>query len=98
MGDDEPHPGPRLAHLLLSPVRLHVEIPLKQAADGLTDERNVFQIDARFRLIKKEEIGLLGPVPASEAERAQREMVQVARSLDASGEISLDAGEVEYVE
>ncbi|MCE5217341.1 hypothetical protein LLH03_09980 [bacterium] len=52
----------------------------------------------RARAVLEEEISLLGAVPASEAERAQREIVQVARSLDAAGEISLEPGEVEYVE
>ncbi len=55
-------------------------------------------LSQRARLVLEEEISLLGAVPASEAERAQRDIIALARSLEAAGEITLQPGDVEYVE
>jgi flagellar motor switch protein FliG len=74
---------------------------LALALKGVPEELRIVvlnNLSQRARAVLEEEIGLLGAVPASEAERAQREIVQVARTLDATGEISLEPGTVEYVE
>lgn len=55
-------------------------------------------LSKRAASVLQEEVELLGPVPATEAERAQLEIVQVARALETAGEISLEPGDVEYVE
>ena len=74
---------------------------LALALKGVSDElREVVygNLSRRARAILEEEIALLGPVPTTEAERAQNTIVQIARGLDAAGEISFGAGEVQYVE
>jgi flagellar motor switch protein FliG len=90
-------PGPSLQTILRSTTTADLALALKGVTDDL--KMVVFtNLSTRARSVLEEEMDLLGPVPASEAERAQREIVQLARSLDAAGEISLEPGEVEYVE
>lgn len=74
---------------------------LALALKGIPDSHRavVFaNLSERARAILEEEISLLGPVPASEAERAQRDIVSIARGLESAGELSLQSGDVEYVE
>lgn len=74
---------------------------LALALKGVPEELRIVvlnNLSQRACAVLEEEIGLLGPVPASEAERAQQEIVQTARTLDSTGEISLKPGTVEYVE
>jgi flagellar motor switch protein FliG len=55
-------------------------------------------LSQRARAVLEEEISLLGAVVLQDVERAQREIVQAARTLEASGEIQLEASNVEYIE
>ena len=55
-------------------------------------------LSQRARAVLEEEINLLGAVPVSDVERAQRSIVQAARGLEAAGELQLTAGNVQYVE
>jgi len=55
-------------------------------------------LSQRASAVLREEMDLLGAVPATDAERAQLEIVQVARALEGAGELSLEPGDVEYVE
>jgi flagellar motor switch protein FliG len=90
-------PAPSLQTILRNVSTSDLALALK----GVPEELRIVvfnNLSQRARAVLEEEIGLLGPVPASEAERAQREIVQIARSLDAAGEISLEPGNVEYVE
>jgi flagellar motor switch protein FliG len=90
-------PGPSLQTILRNVSTGDLALALK----GVPEELRIVvlnNLSQRARAVLEEEVGLLGPVPASEAERAQREIVQVARTLDSTGEISLEPGAVEYVE
>lgn len=90
-------PGPSLQIILRNTATNDLALALKGVDEDLKE--SVFtNLSQRARAVLEEEISLLGPVPASEAERAQNEIVQVARTLDSTGEISLQAGDVEYVE
>lgn len=74
---------------------------LALALKGVPEESRavVFEnLSERARAVLEEEISLLGSVPASEAERAQRDVVELARGLESTGEISFQVGDVEYVE
>lgn len=90
-------PGPDLQTILRNTPSSELALAMK----GIDDELRqiVFKnLSKRARSVLEEEIELLGPIPASEAERAQTEILQVARTLDAAGEISLEPAEVEYVD
>lgn len=90
-------PAPSLQTILRNTATSDLALALKGVPEEL--RMVVFaNLSQRARAVLEEEISLLGPVPASEAERAQAQIVQVARALDAAGEISLQPGEVEYVE
>jgi len=90
-------PAPDLQTILRNTPSSELALAMK----GITDDLRqiVFKnLSKRARMVLEEEIELLGPIPASEAERAQTEILQVARTLDAAGEISLEPAEVEYVD
>lgn len=74
---------------------------LALAMKGTTESQRevVFaNLSQRARAVLEEEISLMGAVPVAEVERAQREIVQAARALEASGEIQLESKSVEYIE
>ena len=90
-------PTPSLQVVLRNTSTNDLALALKGVPEALR-ELVFSNLSQRARSVLEEEIDLLGAVPASEAERAQQEIVQIARALEAAGEISLDAGDVEYVE
>jgi len=60
-------------------------------------ERIRSNLSSRGRQRLQEELELLGPVPVTQVQDAQRQIAQDARALADAGEISLDSGGIEYV-
>jgi flagellar motor switch protein FliG len=90
-------PAPSLQALLRGVSTSDLALALKGVPEEMRD--TVFNnLSERARTVLQEEMDLLGPVPASEAERAQMEIVQMARALEAAGELVLESGDVEYVD
>jgi flagellar motor switch protein FliG len=90
-------PAPSLQTILRNTSTNDLALALKGVSEDL--RMVVFMnLSQRARSVLEEEIELLGPVPASEAERAQHDIIHAARTLDGTGEISLQPGEVEYVD
>lgn len=90
-------PTPSLQVVLRNTTTNDLALALKGVPESLREL--VFNnLSQRARSVLEEEMDLLGAVPATEAERAQQEIVQIARALESAGEITLDAGDIEYVE
>jgi len=74
---------------------------LAMALKGL-DEKSTTRItdnlSERAREAIKEEMEALGPVRVSDVDKARSQLATEARNLEESGEISIDHGDVEYIE
>lgn len=67
-------------------------IAMKGASDSL-QEKILANVSERAALVIKEELDLMGPVRVSDVEEAQRNLLDVAKSLEEAGELSLSHAE-----
>jgi len=68
-----------------------------RGTDDSIKQRALTNISTRAREEVEQEMELTGPVRATEVEKAQREITNLARKLEAEGEINLQPEQVEYI-
>jgi len=93
---------PRLAdsdlQILLREVPMEVLVMALKGTPQEWRERLKQNLSQRGRERLEEEMAMLGPVPVTQVQEAQRQICQRARELAESGQISLEGGTVQYVE
>jgi flagellar motor switch protein FliG len=85
-----------LQKLLQNAGRKELTLAMKMASDRLK-ERVLANLSKRVAAGLQEDIQLLGPRRKSEVEEAQRHILDLARDLDAAGEIALSRGDEEKI-
>ncbi len=85
-----------LQRLLQNAGRKELTLAMKMASDRLR-ERILANLSRRVAAGLQEDVQLLGPRRKSEVEDAQRHILDLARELDAAGEITLSRGDEERI-
>lgn len=85
-----------LQRLLVQVDQKDLVIAMKGAAESL-QEKILKNVSERASVVIKEELDLMGPVKVSEVEEAQRNVLDVASTLEERGEIRLGGADEEQV-
>jgi flagellar motor switch protein FliG len=96
--DDIGHMADHDMQIVLRSVDMNILVVALKGTSLELRERVKANLSKRGQERLEEELEMLGPVPVTQVQDAQRQICHEARTLAEAGEINLDSGTVEYVE